>query len=93
MSAVQSASWCPPFASRSGGEQTNFAPSNPLPRSSSERKRYCGHVSPKAFVPRSRANWITSTASFADMWTKKTGAPAASASRMTRFVASPSKTG
>ena len=40
---------------RSGGEQTNFAPSNPLPRSSSDRNRYCGQVSAKAIAPRSRA--------------------------------------
>ncbi len=40
---------------RSGGEHTNLAPSNPLPRSSSDRNRYCGQVSAKAFVPRSRA--------------------------------------
>src|SRR5215204_4640283 len=37
---------------RSGGEQTYFAPSNPLPRSSSDRKRYCGQVSAKAAVQR-----------------------------------------
>ena len=36
---------------RSGGEQTYFAPSNPLPRSSSDRKRYCGHVSAKTVRP------------------------------------------
>ena len=40
---------------RSGGEQTNFAPSKPLPRSSSERNRYWGHVSAKAGRPSSRA--------------------------------------
>ena len=39
----QRSSWW--SAGRSGGEQTNLAPSKPLPMSSSERKRYWGHVS------------------------------------------------
>ena len=42
-------------ASRSGGEHTNLAPSNPWPRSSSVRYRYCGQVSAQAIAPRSRA--------------------------------------
>ncbi len=54
---------------RSGGEQTYLAPSNPLPMSSSDRNRYCGHVSAKAGVPRSRAARTSSSASRADRWT------------------------
>ena len=42
-------------AGRSGGEQMNFAPSKPLPMSSSDRNRYCGHVSANAGRPSSRA--------------------------------------
>ena len=38
------------LAGRSGGEQTNFAPSKPSrARSASERNRYCGQVSAKTF--------------------------------------------
>ncbi len=77
--------------SRSGGEQTNLAPSNPWPRSSSDRNRYCGQVSANAGSPSSWAMRSALSASLADMWTKYTGALAAWASRITRFVASPSK--
>ena len=59
----QSSSWCPAPASRSGGEHTNLAPSNPWPRSSSDRNRYCGHVSAKTGWPSSRARRTASSAS------------------------------
>ena len=89
---VQSSSWW--SAGRSGGEQTNLAPSNPLPRSSSERNRYCGQVSAKAVD--------AAVAGLADRVRARRAPrggrcrparPAASARRITRFVASPSKIG
>ena len=59
---AQSCSQCGSFG-RSGGEQTNLDPSNPLPRSSRLRNRYCGQVSAKAWAPRSRASRTASSAS------------------------------
>ena len=73
------------FCSRSGGEHTNFEPSNPLPRSSRLRNRYCGQVSAKAIDPRSRASRTAFSASTTDRWTMYTGTPAASARRITRL--------
>ena len=79
------------WAGRSGGVQTNFAPSKSgRARSSWERKRYCGHVSAKTGSPRSRASTTCLSARSAERWTMYTGAPAISARQMARNVPSAS---
>ncbi len=60
--------WC--SRSRSGGEQTYFAPSKPSrARSSAERNKYCGQVSAKAFWPSLRAWATASRAPVVERWT------------------------
>jgi hypothetical protein len=51
------------------------------------------HVSPYTGRPRSRAAWISRTASSQVTWTTKIGRPAHSARRRARPVASPSTAG
>jgi hypothetical protein len=101
MSLVRSAChmWCwwPSSRLRSGVEHTHLAPSN-CPHSSlkapscssSERYRYCGHVSPNTFHPWSRAQASWSTACFALTCTTYSGAPVRFASMIARCVASSS---
>ncbi len=82
----------PRHGTGAGVEHTHFAPSKPgAPScSSSERYRYCGHVSAKTFCPVPRAVAICSSACFADTWTTYSGAPVTSANMIARCVASSS---
>src|SRR5256885_13505774 len=63
--------------SRTGGENTYFPPSKSgFAMSSSEVKKYCVHVSPCTFQPRSRASEIGSTASLHENGSADHGGPA-----------------
>ncbi len=96
-SACHMWSWWPSARERSGVEHTHFAPSN-RPHSSldapscssSDRYRYCGHVSPNTFWPLSRAAASCSTACFALTCTTYSGAPVRFAIMIARCVASSS---